>query len=151
MKLEVSPGPRWHVCLKERLPSLACPETPISLSSGIYLKSYYGSYNDLRYIPELRDTGVSRWNPWTSGCGDHPKPYLTSPQTETGIMPEPCSRCHTCLANSTSQGHKYKTQKQSSESCTALTTRMMASAVVGFEVHSCSCEYIRPPRKLRLP
>ena len=37
------------------------PDLPKSPNQGIYLKSYYGSYNDLRYIPELRDFGRSGW------------------------------------------------------------------------------------------
>ena len=35
------------------------PETPISLDEGICLKSYEGSYYNLRYLPSLRDIGVS--------------------------------------------------------------------------------------------
>ena len=38
---------------------LGNPETPIAHNTGIYLKSYQGSYYNLRYNPLLRDIGVS--------------------------------------------------------------------------------------------
>ena len=45
------------------------PETPISLNLGIFLNSYQGPYYNLRYIPLLRDIGVSgHSDSRTGGC-----------------------------------------------------------------------------------